>query len=255
MTDWKGPRVTTSVNGKAEPPERQAEHGRRSRSHLRFRAALVVVIAALVVLLAVWVASTAPMSDIQAGRYARLFVYRGQAHISKVSDQRLLDAPSTIMQPGDSATTSADALAAIESHHMSRTRLESLTEVAVAAMSGSGVKFAQRSGSLYHYVEPGYGYEVDLAGVAVRGEACVFNTDFQKGLARIRVIAGEVHLAVGGKDEGSFGAGKEILAGTTGGEPYIAAGDIGRGVLTEPWYRWNSERNRSDGLKAIVAPR
>jgi len=243
------------VNGKAEPPERPAEHGRRSRSHVRFRAALVAVIAALVVLLAVWVASTAPMSDIQAGRYARLFVYRGQAHISKVSDRRLLDAPSTIMQTGDSAVTSADALAAIESHHLSRTRMESLTQVSVAAMSGSAVKFAQGSGSLYHYVEPGYGYEVDLAGVAVNGDTCVFNTDFQKGLARIRVIAGQVHLAIGGKDEGSFGAGKEILAGTTGGEPYIKASGIGPGVLAEPWYRWNSGRNRSDGLKAINSPR
>ena len=249
MTDTRGPAVAASDDN-TEAQETHVERGRRSRS-VRFRVALVLLIAAAVVLLAVWVASTAPMSDIEAGRYARLFVYRGQAHISKVSDRRLLDAPSTIMQAGDSASTSTDALAAIESHHMSRTRMEGLTEVTAVAMGGSSVKFSQRSGSLYHYVEPGYAYEVDLAGVAVNGEACVFNTDFRRGLARIRVIAGKVRVTVGGKEEGSFGGGTEIVAGTVSGKPSVTAGPIANGVLAEPWFQWNAARNRADGLKPV----
>lgn len=184
---------------------------------------------------------------------ARLVVHQGEATVYRTgSEAPVVCRDEVDLRDDDRVTTSEDALVSIHSHETDRTRMDGSTRLSLEVLDRSGVAFVQETGRAYFHDKPGYECSVALGEVTINkvgGGDCIYTTDFHQGLARMRVIKGDVAVDVGKAETQHLSAGEELLAGIVEGERHVEVAGYKPELLEEEWYQWNFERDEQDELE------
>ncbi|MDY6793729.1 MAG: cellulose binding domain-containing protein [Actinomycetota bacterium] len=184
------------------------------------------------------------------GTFAKLHVHRGEVAVYRVGDETpMVTSGELELRDDDRVVASGDALASITTHENDGTRLEGSTELTIDRLDEDGKVFVHRTGRSYHHSSTSYDYGVVLGEIEItkanEGE-CAFCTDFDREMARTRVIEGKVAVTVGSAGTLFVCEGEELLAGEIGGEYEVTVAGYNPQVLEEPWYQWNLQRDQED---------
>jgi hypothetical protein len=182
--------------------------------------------------------------------YARLQVHRGEVSIYRSgSESPIVSRSEFDLHENDKVVGSDGALASINTHEGDQTRMEGSTELSLDKLDADGKMFGHEAGRTYHYSSTNYSYSVVISGIEVKkaneGE-CAFSTDFDRELARTRVIKGRVAIAAGSAGTLVISEGEEALAVVIEGEQKIEVSRYEPEVLEESWYQWNLEHDEKD---------